>query len=103
MSFSGGKRPFYSSSLVVLLIISLLHIWVSSQSKVVAIRIFPQRLVAVEEEGQTMEPAPPAGKNQTEIFKEYFNSRLSDLNGTTNDTFVDYKRRIPSCPDPLHN
>ncbi|KAK6132057.1 hypothetical protein DH2020_011933 [Rehmannia glutinosa] len=97
MSFSVGKRPFYPSSLVVLLIISLL---VSSQSKAVAIRIFPRSLVAAEEE---------AGKNQTEIFKEYFNSRLSDLNSTisnngTNNTFLDdYKRRIPSCPDPLHN
>lgn len=58
--------------------------------------------MAVEEEGQPMEPAPP-GKNQTEIFKEYFNSRLSDLNSTTNGTYADYKRRIPSCPDPLHN
>ncbi|KAK4410316.1 UNVERIFIED_CONTAM: hypothetical protein Scaly_0127400 [Sesamum calycinum] len=99
MSFSGGKRPLYSSSLaLLLLLISLVHIWVSGQTTAEAIRI-------LAEEGQSMEPPPPApGKNQTEIFREYFNSRLSDLNSTTtNATFVDYKRRIPSCPDPLHN
>ncbi|KAI3453030.1 hypothetical protein Pfo_009693 [Paulownia fortunei] len=102
MSFSDRKRPFCSSPVVVLLIISLVHVWVSSQSQVGAIRMFPQRLLAVEEESHSIEPPPP-GKNQTEIFREYFNGRVSDLNSTTNGTFLDYKRRIPSCPDPLHN
>ncbi|KAG8366615.1 hypothetical protein BUALT_Bualt17G0098200 [Buddleja alternifolia] len=101
MSFSGEKRPFYPSPLVLLLIISLLHIRVPSQSKAVAIRIIPRSLGALEE------PPPPPGKiNQTKIFKEYFNGRISDLNSTTtstNGTFLDYKRRIPSCPDALHN
>ncbi|KAL8531694.1 hypothetical protein ACS0TY_008327 [Phlomoides rotata] len=91
MSFSGRKRPFYPSSLTMLLIISLVHVLVSSQCQVGAIRSFPQRLL------QT-------GKNQTQIFQGYFNGRVSDLNTpSTNATFRDNKRVVPSCPDPLHN
>ncbi|KAH6771435.1 hypothetical protein C2S52_016238 [Perilla frutescens var. hirtella] len=102
MSFSGGRRPLYSSSLAMLLIISLLHIWISGQSTAVAaIRIFPQRVAAANDEDGRITEAPV--KNQTEIFREYFKSKLSDLNITTNGTYADYKRRIPSCPDPLHN
>ncbi|KAL8035187.1 hypothetical protein ABFX02_12G080800 [Erythranthe guttata] len=115
MSFSGGKRPLNTPSPpLVLIIVLLVHILISGQHKavVVAIRKFPQRTTlsaAVEEsEGQTAtEYSPPAGKinnnNQTEVFKDYFYSRISDLNSTTNGTFVDSKRRIPSCPDALHN
>ncbi|KAL7132498.1 hypothetical protein ABFS83_12G077900 [Erythranthe nasuta] len=113
MSFSGGKRPFISPSPpLVLIIVLLVHILISGQHKVavVAIRKFPQRTTlssAVEEsQGQTTtEYSPPAGNNnnQTEVFKDYFYSRISDLNSTTNGTFVDSKRRIPSCPDALHN
>ncbi|PIN22068.1 hypothetical protein CDL12_05228 [Handroanthus impetiginosus] len=96
MTFPGGKRPFYPSSLAVLLIISLVHVWVSSQ--VGAIRTFPH----VQEESQPP-PPPPWKKNQTEIFREYFSGRVSDLKSSTTGTFLDDKRRIPSCPDPLHN
>ncbi|KAG8362815.1 hypothetical protein BUALT_BualtUnG0034600 [Buddleja alternifolia] len=105
MSFSGRKRPFYPSPLVVLLIISLLHFWISSQSTAGAIRVFPQRpLTTVDEEIYFTEPPPPAGRNQTE---DYSNDAVSDLNNSTsttnNGTFLDDKRIIPSCPDPLHN
>ncbi|KAL0408863.1 UNVERIFIED_CONTAM: hypothetical protein Sradi_1820700 [Sesamum radiatum] len=108
MSFSGGKRPFYSSSLaILLLIVSSLHIWTSTQNQVGAIRVFPHRSWAVEEEShsQSMAPPPPTpAKNQTPIFREYFRRRVSELNSTADeDTFLDYKRKIPSCPDPLHN
>ncbi|KAK4399949.1 hypothetical protein Sango_1101000 [Sesamum angolense] len=108
MSFSGRKRPFYSSSLaMLLLIVSSLHIWTSTQNQVRAIRVFPQRSLAVEEESQSQSmapPPPPPAKNQTQIFREYFKRRVSELNSTAgDDTFLDYKRKIPSCPDPLHN
>ncbi|KAL8470657.1 hypothetical protein ACS0TY_033282 [Phlomoides rotata] len=96
MSFTGGKRPFYPTSLTVLLVISLLHIWVfPAPTEVGAIRIFRRSME---------EAAPAPAKTQTQIFKEYFNKRVSDLNTTAgNGTYADYKRRIPSCPDPLHN
>nr|QLJ82594.1 clavata3/endosperm 27 [Panax ginseng] len=89
MSFSGGKRTssIMYSSLVVLLIIPMLHIWAF---KVRAIRI-------LAEEAQT-------GKDQTQtddqyIFRKFFNVTLSHLNNTLQEN----KRRVPSCPDPLHN
>ncbi|KAK4423567.1 hypothetical protein Salat_1939500 [Sesamum alatum] len=104
MSFSGGKRPFYSSSslAVLLLIVASLHIWTSTQNQVGAIRVFPRRSSPVEEESQAMAPPPPA-RTQTQIFREYFKRRVTELNRTAEDTFLDYKRKIPSCPDPLHN
>ncbi|KAL7149356.1 hypothetical protein ABFS83_05G034600 [Erythranthe nasuta] len=85
MSFSGGKRQHHSSFLVALLIISLAHLWISSQTQVEAIRILRQRWLAAEEEQSlSTEPPPsPAGKNQTAIFREYyFKGRVSDLNNT---------------------
>lgn len=100
MSFSGGRIAVIYSSLIVLLIISGLHIWVFSENKAEAIRILQETpMEEVEGETKTVESA----RNQTEIFREYFNARLSDLNATENGTFIDSKRRIPSCPDPLHN
>ncbi|KAL1531833.1 hypothetical protein AAHA92_31925 [Salvia divinorum] len=89
MSFSGGRTPLHTSPLAILLLllISLFHIMISTQSA--AIRIHPQRL------------APQ--KSQTQMFREYFDSRRPDLNATANGTYADYKRKIPSCPDPLHN
>ncbi|KAL2485109.1 CLAVATA3/ESR (CLE)-related protein 43 [Abeliophyllum distichum] len=102
MSFSGGRRAVMYSSIVVLLIISVLHIWVFSENKAEAIRILQEKpMTDVERESQT--DTVESRKNQTEIFREYFNARLSDLNTTENGTFIDSKRRIPSCPDPLHN
>ncbi|GFP84651.1 hypothetical protein PHJA_000609000 [Phtheirospermum japonicum] len=111
MSFPGRKRPFYPSSPgLLLLIISLVHVWISSQNQAGAIRVFPaQRLLSAAQASQySMEPPPPPPmRNQAEISADYFNGRdSSDLNSTTttaNGTFLDYKRRIPSCPDPLHN
>ncbi|KAL8052864.1 hypothetical protein ABFX02_05G033100 [Erythranthe guttata] len=88
MSFSGEKTQHHSSFLVALLIISLAHLWISSQTQVEAIRILRQRWLAAEEDQSLYtEPPPPpsspAGKNQTEIFREYFKGRVSDLNTTT--------------------
>ncbi|KAL3644659.1 hypothetical protein CASFOL_009839 [Castilleja foliolosa] len=105
MSFSGRKRPFYPSSpAFLLLIIPLFHLWISSQNQAGATRVFPVRrslLSAAQENHYSVEPPNLPMKNQT---SDYFDGR--DSNGTTtteNGTFLDYKRRIPSCPDPLHN
>ncbi|KAL3636081.1 hypothetical protein CASFOL_020628 [Castilleja foliolosa] len=111
MSFPGRKRPFYPSSpALLLLIISLIHFVISSQNQARAIRVFPvQRLLlsTAQESQHSMEPPPPPIKNRTVISVDYFNGPdSSDLDSTTttaNGTFLDYKRRIPSCPDPLHN
>lgn len=89
MSFSGQKTWV----LPLLMVISFLHILDSGQTKVGAIRILPQHM-----------EAPSPEKSHTEIFRQYFNGRVSsNLNSTGNGSFFDSKRRIPSCPDPLHN
>lgn len=94
MSFSGERRSVVSSSLMVMLIISLLHIWAFSVCRVSATRI----LQANTEQSQTMK----ANKNQADQFHNFFNGRVSDLN-KTDKGFQENKRRVPSCPDPLHN
>ncbi|KZV50310.1 Clavata3/esr-related 43 [Dorcoceras hygrometricum] len=91
MSFSGRKTWVLPLFLVV---ISFLHILNPGQTKAAAIRTSPQHI---------MEPPSPE-KNPAQAFREYFNGRASsDLDSRRNGTFFDSKRRIPSCPDPLHN
>ncbi|KAL6543771.1 hypothetical protein OROGR_010268 [Orobanche gracilis] len=101
MSFSGRRRPFYPSpaAAMLLLLISLVHVLITSQNQAGAIRVF----LAVDQESEypIEPPPPPRGKDQTEILAD-----LSDFNSTTTSTdgtFLDYKRKVPSCPDPLHN
>ncbi|GAA0155498.1 hypothetical protein LIER_13212 [Lithospermum erythrorhizon] len=99
MSFSIGRRSAMFSALVLLLIISLLHVW---GGKVGAIRLFQENIGPSRKLGQ----ATKSSMNQTELFYKYFSGKLSDLKNSTssrNGTFEDSKRRVPSCPDPLHN
>ncbi|CAK9149333.1 unnamed protein product [Ilex paraguariensis] len=97
MSFPGGRRILYSS-LVVLLIISVLHIWVFSDIQVGAIRILSEERGAEENKSPTLK----ANKNQSDISGKYFSGRVLDLNSTQKG-FQENKRAVPSCPDPLHN
>ncbi|GMI70689.1 CLAVATA3/ESR-RELATED 27 [Hibiscus trionum] len=89
-----SMRPFYSSVLVLLLIILVLQIWVFCDFQAGAIRIFP---------GNGMEDE---NKGRRDLFQKYFNGygRSFSFNGTDKGfELEDGKRRIPSCPDPLHN
>ncbi|KAK1374587.1 hypothetical protein POM88_030780 [Heracleum sosnowskyi] len=83
MSFPDRKRNVYSY-LVVVLIISALY---ASDYKVSATRI----LKAVEEQSQTI--------NKVQYNKSQFFHRVYDHNRGLQHN----KRRVPSCPDPLHN
>ncbi|GMP83304.1 hypothetical protein CsSME_00037266 [Camellia sinensis var. sinensis] len=91
MWFSGGRSLIYSSLVVLFLIITTYF------STVGAIRIHPPP------------PPPPNGvaiakQTQNDLFQKYFHGRAYDLNNnTTQSGFQDSKRRVPSCPDPLHN
>nr|GMD19919.1 CLAVATA3/ESR (CLE)-related protein 27-like [Ipomoea batatas]GME10360.1 CLAVATA3/ESR (CLE)-related protein 27-like [Ipomoea batatas] len=60
-----------------------------------AIRTFPPTPMAI----------PKKTPTQTTLFRQYFSSRSDENDGTRNATasFRDSKRRVPSCPDPLHN
>ncbi|EPS65978.1 hypothetical protein M569_08799 [Genlisea aurea] len=83
-------NTFKSPSLVVaILVIWGFHVWVSGgsmEAAAAAIRILPDGV------------SSPVKKNAT---AGGFSVSEFHLNGTAN--FADSKRRIPSCPDPLHN
>ncbi|KAI3733964.1 hypothetical protein L6452_13423 [Arctium lappa] len=108
MSFSGTRRrrsAVYSSMVVSLLIIFLvLQIWAlnSDCCKVTAIRT-------------SLSPPPPPPPSsakdadeikRSELYKRFFNGRFARINSTTvlkDKSFQENKRKVPSCPDPLHN
>ncbi|KAK9276765.1 hypothetical protein L1049_006301 [Liquidambar formosana] len=98
MSYSGGRRIVYPS-LVVLLMISVLQIWVCCDCQAGAIRIFPGNSVA---KGREVVQDMKDKKSKEELFHKYFNGRAFDFN-TSGNGFEESKRRVPSCPDPLHN
>lgn len=80
---------------MALFIISVLQIWFYTEIKGGAIRILQERAAVEEKRRQTMEST----KSETEIFRRYFSGRVSSRNGR----FFDSQRKIPNCPDPLHN
>ncbi|GMI87827.1 CLAVATA3/ESR-RELATED 27 [Hibiscus trionum] len=77
-------RPCYSCVLVLLLI------FVFRDCQAGAVRIFP---------GNGMEND---NNGRRDLFHKHFNGRSFSFNGTGKG-FEEGKRRIPSCPDPLHN
>ncbi|KAB1221059.1 CLAVATA3/ESR (CLE)-related protein 43 [Morella rubra] len=90
------------STLVVLLIIPVLQIWVCCEysCQAGAIRIHPGNGEAkVTKEGSR---GSLDKKNKEELLRKYFNGRTFGFNRTANG-FEESKRRVPSCPDPLHN
>ena len=82
-----------SSSLVLLLIMSVLQIWVCCDysCQAGAIRIFPGSHGSIDK------------KSKVELFHKYFSGRTFALNRTHDNGFEESKRKVPSCPDPLHN
>ncbi|KAL6351233.1 hypothetical protein AAG906_031819 [Vitis piasezkii] len=97
MSFASSRRIMFSS-LVVLLIISLLHIWLCCDCQAGAMRIFPGNGVGEEKGRHQMK----ARKSNEDLFRKFFNGRAFAFNRTAKG-FDESKRRVPSCPDPLHN
>ncbi|KAK8522452.1 hypothetical protein V6N12_056160 [Hibiscus sabdariffa] len=82
-------RPTYSCVLV-LLVIFVLQIRVFRDCQAGAIRIFPGNGTEGDDKGRR------------DLFQKYFNGGSFSSNGTDKG-FEEGKRRIPSCPDPLHN
>lgn len=101
-----SSSSMISLMLLVLMIIIIIPLHFVQFS--MAIRIFPTNPVALSETNFTNTKI-----NQTEIFQKYFhdiivnnnNNNNDNNNGTRNGTALlqDNKRRVPSCPDPLHN
>ncbi|CAK9316867.1 unnamed protein product [Citrullus colocynthis] len=90
-----------SAFAILILILWVSQIWVCCHCQVRASRVFPPP------------PPPPhtADKSLTgeekdnaknELLQQYFNGRAFDRH-RADEGFENSKRRIPSCPDPLHN
>ncbi|CAH1431299.1 unnamed protein product [Lactuca virosa] len=117
MSFSGRRRrsAVYSSMVVLLVIFLVLQIWAlnSDCCRVSAIRT---SLSPPSQLPPPPPPPPPSSQSssakdsdeikRSELYRRFFNGRFARLNSTTvskDKSFQENKRRVPSCPDPLHN
>ncbi|XVF02264.1 hypothetical protein REPUB_Repub04eG0161000 [Reevesia pubescens] len=98
MWFFSSRRLLYSS-MVMLLIICVLQIFVFCDCRAAAIRILPGNGMRKMKENVGMKDSTGKG----ELFQKYFNGRSFSFNGTDHKGFDESKRRVPSCPDPLHN
>lgn len=99
MFFAGSKR-FVHISLVVLLGVTILQTWVSWHScQVGAIRVLPSSAMAKVKFNHGVEDE----KVKEDLLHKHFNRRTFGLNNGTQKGFDESKRRVPSCPDPLHN
>ncbi|KAL2324084.1 hypothetical protein Fmac_023142 [Flemingia macrophylla] len=86
MLFSGARRLLYVS-LVMLVVLQVCQVG--------AIRVFPANAVPNVEFNN---------KGNEDLFSKYFSGRTHLVpTNTTQKSFGESKRRVPSCPDPLHN
>ncbi|XP_059453351.1 CLAVATA3/ESR (CLE)-related protein 43 [Corylus avellana] len=104
MSFAGSRRLMMSSTTAVLLIISVLQIWLCCEypCQAGAIRILPGNGMAAKLIRESSKLGSMDKKSKEELFRKYFNATSFALN-KTHTGFEESKRRVPSCPDPLHN
>ncbi|KDP29407.1 hypothetical protein JCGZ_18328 [Jatropha curcas] len=111
MSFASLRRIVCSSSLVVVvLVIFVLQIWVFSDCncKAGAIRIFPDDngIMSTSKERNITSNSYKASKDDLFHKFKFFNGRQPSSSSSFSRTekgFEENKRRVPSCPDPLHN
>lgn len=116
MSFCGRKRssPFLFSSnclIFFLIILSFLHIWPHTHCKVEASRMLQEQKDAynnaeslIREDDHVKVQALRKISTEAEHFREFFKARVSAASDLNKDKgFEDNKRRVPSCPDALHN
>jgi len=103
MWFGSGRKLLYFS-MVMFLATTLLQMWVCCHScQVGAIRIFPGNDVANVEFNQGVMHNKI---NNKDLLNKYFKGRTFFRSSNKNETqmgFDDSKRKVPSCPDPLHN
>lgn len=100
MKLAGGRKTMFSSLVVMLIIFSALHIWVCCDCKAGASRIFPGHGMAKLKENYGSSDS----RSKDELFRKFFNGgrTASDFNNSGKG-LEETKRRVPSCPDPLHN
>ncbi|KAL1343022.1 hypothetical protein AAHE18_09G198900 [Arachis hypogaea] len=88
---------------VVILVTLFLHMWQCRQ--VAAIRVFPRGDEPPNVEFSSHRITAVATKiANRDLINKYFNGRTAAAAAaTTQKGFDESKRRVPSCPDPLHN
>jgi hypothetical protein len=93
-----------SSTTAVLLIVSVLQIWVCCEypCHARAIRILPGNGMPAKVIEESRQLGSIDKNSKEELFRKYFNATTFGLN-KTDSGFEESKRRVPSCPDPLHN
>ncbi|KAL0737553.1 hypothetical protein Bca4012_013763 [Brassica carinata] len=90
-------REWRSSSLLMVIFLSSLLFLLSVNSRIGAIRVFP------EIQATTTSPAP-AINNQEDPMKKFFGAgKFSPVDSSFEKGSGDSKRTVPSGPDPLHN
>ncbi|CAJ1977538.1 unnamed protein product [Sphenostylis stenocarpa] len=97
MLVAGGRRVLYACVLLMLVALHMCH-----TSQVEGIRVFPGNAVPnVKFSHGNMNIS---NKRKEDLFNKYFNGRTHlGPSNTTRKGFDETKRRVPSCPDPLHN
>ncbi|CAJ1932349.1 unnamed protein product [Sphenostylis stenocarpa] len=98
---AGGKRLLHPS-LLVLLGITVLQMWVCWHScQVGAIRVFPSNAMAKLKFSHVSEKDEKVKEDPS--HKHFSGSTFGLISNATQKGFGEDKRRVPSCPDPLHN
>ncbi|KAK9272404.1 hypothetical protein L1049_002776 [Liquidambar formosana] len=100
-SSSIGRRRIMLSSLAIMLTFSIFQVLICCNGMVEAIRITKE-----ENKWATTENESKYKKNimndKEELFSKFFNGGALDPNKTQRG-FQEIKRKVPTCPDPLHN
>ncbi|KAK3189222.1 hypothetical protein Dsin_028783 [Dipteronia sinensis] len=110
-SFAGGGRSCKRSSLILkcssmvvmmLMIVFVLQIWVCCHCQAGAIRVFPthHNNFTTSTTAATYQKKKKKGEA---LLQKYLSGRAFHVSNTTAKGFENSKRRVPSCPDPLHN
>ncbi|KAG7032076.1 CLAVATA3/ESR (CLE)-related protein 43, partial [Cucurbita argyrosperma subsp. argyrosperma] len=92
-----------SSFALLIFILWVSQIWVCSHCQARASRIFPPPPPHTADTTLTGDQKYNANANaERELLRKYFKGKAFDRH-RRDEGFEDSKRRIPSCPDPLHN
>ncbi|OIV90930.1 hypothetical protein TanjilG_16890 [Lupinus angustifolius] len=102
MWFTSGRRLLSLISVMVLLLILVY----CHCCHVQAIRVFPEEnaVAKVEFSGHRIIMENNKTEQKEDLFNKYFTgTRNFGPNNRTQKVINETKRRVPSCPDPLHN
>ncbi|KAK7310045.1 hypothetical protein RJT34_07253 [Clitoria ternatea] len=96
MFFACIRRLLYFS----LVVLMLMMMWLCLHScHVGAIRVFPSNALSKVKFSHGIVDK----RVKEDLLRKHFSGRTFGLSNGTQKGFDESKRRVPSCPDPLHN